>query len=132
MKRPGRFLLLWLLAALSPLWLGPLLTPMRIAAAATTHLCACGMAEGTCGCPECDEQALDRAVERASDAPPALKGECGRGQSFVGDAHLPPAVLPPAMLVAPVAAVALAVTFKPRVLASIASRAPPIRPPRLA
>ena len=50
----------FLFAALAPVWLGPALAPLNAAADAATHVCACGMKPGTCGCPECAQLERDR------------------------------------------------------------------------
>ena len=93
--RHGLLTLLGLLAMLAPLWLGPMLVPIEQAIADSHHVCACGMAVGTCGCPECDDL-LRQAREGAPPVCPMLKGECGRGTPLVGAASLPP-VLPPGL-----------------------------------
>jgi hypothetical protein len=83
-----------LLATLAPLWLGPMLLPIERAYAEAHHACACGMAMGTCGCPECERIEHDRR-EGASSPVPLLKGECEKGAKLAGTSTMPPALMPP-------------------------------------
>ncbi len=119
-----------LAVALSPLWLGPMLVPIERAFAEAHHVCACGMAVGTCGCPECE--ALERQQRTDDSSPvPLLKGECDRGTTLLGAPHLPPPLLPapPGVLLS--AGVAVLDPPACPALASLASPPPPTPPPRL-
>jgi hypothetical protein len=123
----------WLLIAVSPIWLGPLLTPLRLAIADAHHTCACGMTPGTCGCPECDRLERERLSDKEPEACPVLKGECERDAAFLGGSHVPPAVMPPLPRIEPARTLAQLATPLPRAaLLSVALPAPPKPPPRLA
>ena len=126
--RHGLLTLLSLLAMLAPLWLGPMLAPIEQAIAESHHVCACGMAVGTCGCPDCDDL-LRQAREGAPPICPMLKGECGQGTPLVGAASLPPVL--PAPLAADLPALQivalLAADPRPRLFSRMPP--PPPRPP---
>jgi len=125
----ARSLAIALVALLSPLWLGPMLMPIERAVAEAHHVCACGMAVGTCGCPECEE--LERARHHGdSPAYPVLKGECDEGSALLGAAPLPPALLPAPVAVMPKATVTILDTPPRSSLASRAPPGPPTPPPR--
>jgi len=124
--------LLWivLVAALSPLWLGPALTPVLVAAAESHHVCACGMAIGTCGCPACERAEHERLSERAPRPYPMLKGECEREQTVLSGVTVPPSVLPASVSLSPALATAAVDTPRPATLASLEPNGPPTPPPR--
>jgi hypothetical protein len=83
------------LAVLAPLLLGPALVPLtRALGGADEHLCACGMAPGTCGCPECEKLEHARLAERAPRPYPVVKGQCGGDEVAPGYAALPAATPP--------------------------------------
>jgi hypothetical protein len=136
-RRPDRHALLrvWLvalIAALSPLWMGPLLTPLRVAVAGLHHVCACGMAVGTCGCHACEVVELRRqAGEPGKQEPsPVLKGECGKGEAVLGDTHVPPAIpAAPESVIALTVVPATPAALRPG-LRSLAPPPPPTPPPR--
>jgi hypothetical protein len=118
-----------LMAALSPMWLGPMLLPIERAVAEAHHVCACGMAVGTCGCPECEKLEQAQREERPSPAP-VLKGECDKQTGLLAAAHLPPAVLASTPAISPPVAVAELVPPPRRALVSMPQPAPPTPPPR--
>jgi hypothetical protein len=130
-------LALWvvLVAALSPLWLGPALTPVLVAVAEAHHVCACGMAVGTCGCPECDRVEHDRlsrtdGVSKVPRPYPVLKGECDQGQAVLSTVAVPPSVIPASFSLADVITGTMLETPAPAVLASLEPQRPPLPPPR--
>jgi len=124
-----RLLVVAVLAALSPLWLGAMLLPLEAAYAEAHHVCACGMAVGTCGCPECEALERMRHDDHAS-AVPLLKGECDRESGLGGGVHLPPGVLPAFLAVVAPSAVASVPTAVSRGLVSRVAAPPPTPPPR--
>jgi hypothetical protein len=119
---------LWLIAVLAPLWLGPMLAPLAQAFVEAHHVCACGMAMGTCGCPECERIEEQR---RQDEAPPfpVVKGECDKNGTPLANAPVPPMVLPAlfAMIVPSTSSVALVSPSRSPV--SRAAPPPPTRPP---
>ncbi len=124
-----RLCVVCLVAALAPLWLGPMLTPIEQAFGAVHHVCACGMAVGTCGCPECEELERQHRLDEASPRP-LLKGDCERNAGLLGAADLPPVVLPAALGVIPAPAVAELLPLARRSVVSVPNGPPPTPPPR--
>ena len=123
-----------LFVALGPLWLGPAMAPLNAALGARTHVCACGMKAGTCGCPECakkESRLHDAAArEHAENARPILKSTCSDD-----DDALPSSALPPCVLPASISAVREPVSKALRAPPSLGTaatwfRAPPTPPPK--
>ena len=112
---------------LSPAWLGPTVGPIARALGAFEHVCACGMAPGTCGCPACAR--LER--ERHEHAPrPVLKSSCDRDEGALPAPPLPPCVLPTLVALRdPAVEDVLLVPPAERALLSVAD-GPPTPPPR--
>lgn len=125
-------LALWvvLIAALSPLWMGPALTPVLAAVAEAHHVCACGMAVGTCGCPECERAEHQRLSDKAPRPYPVLKGECERGQAVLSSVAVPPSVLPASLSVCPAMTATILEAPRKGVLISLERTGPPTPPPR--
>jgi hypothetical protein len=130
-SRSARLLaLLWLVVGLSSLGLGPLLAPLERAVAESQHVCACGMAPGTCGCPECERVERERLSTRARHPYPVLRGDCDHDSTLLGDAHPLPALLPAALAVRLPEPSELAPSHAPPALRSLGPPAPPKPPPR--
>jgi hypothetical protein len=85
--------LVFALAVLAPMVLGPALVPLTQAlGGADSHLCACGMARGTCGCPECEKIEHERLREHAPHSYPVLRAHCGEDDAATGSPALPTAI----------------------------------------
>jgi len=123
-------LLVWLVVGLSPMWLGPLLTPLRVAVAEGHHVCACGMTPGTCGCPECERTERERLSPGAAEPAPVLKGECDDRQVPLGGGHVPAAIPPAPIALAAPSSVAAASPLGAPATHARGPTAPPTRPPR--
>jgi hypothetical protein len=66
-----------LLAVCAPMWLGPGFGALlQTLGAHASHTCACGMAPGKCGCPECARLEETRKRESAPRPYPVLKSTC--------------------------------------------------------
>src|SRR5271170_4470295 len=94
--------LLVALAVLAPMMLGPALSPLAQALGAVAeHRCACGMAPGTCGCPECARIEHQRLRERAPAPYAVLRSQCERNEVAPGFTALPPVLeAPPGSIIA--------------------------------
>ncbi len=119
-----------ILAFLLPLALGPALSPLATALGAPAHLCACGMKEGTCGCPECERQlgmTPDGPLGQSAHAVLRSCDDHGRG-TLSGGAS--PCVLPASITLAssPLRAVSTP-SFRDERIGRWAD-APPTPPPR--
>jgi hypothetical protein len=117
------------LALLLPMILGPALVPVtRWLGGADAHLCACGMAPGTCGCPECEKLEQQQLAEHAPHAYPVVRGQCEKDGVAPAYAAMPPMTAPVTdVLVAPSPEVASAREAPP----GSRSRGPaePVTPP---
>jgi len=122
------------LVLLAPMLLGPAAGPLTQAMGGEAkHLCACGMVEGTCGCPECArlERQRHRDRDEAPKAYPVLKSQCGGDDVPVAFAPLPvvaPATFPtPSVPKAPLVASDALAPIAP--WASLEPIKPPTPPP---
>jgi len=124
--------LLVALAVLAPMMLGPALSPLTQAlGGAVEHRCACGMAPGTCGCPECARIEHQRSQERAPAPYAVLRSECERNEVAPGFTALPPALeAPPGCWIAR-APTARAALLSPPERHSREATEPVTPPPRL-
>lgn len=122
--------LLWLAVGLSSLWLGPLLVPLERAVAESRHVCACGMAPGTCGCPECARVERERLSAHTSRPYAVLQGECDHNSVLLGGAQAFPALLPAAIGVRLPDPSGLVAQRPIPALRSLGPPAPPTPPPR--
>ena len=79
---------------LAPLALGPAFSPLVMAlGGGPEHICACGMKQGTCGCPEC-EQLTSPDAHPTAPLTHAVLGSCDdHGRRPLGGG-LPPAIVP--------------------------------------
>jgi len=115
----------------APMMLGPALAPLaRAIAGEPAHRCACGMIQGTCGCPEC-ELAVGAMHADDDDSPrPVLKSSCDDGAPMLPSfATIPPATLPVSATIPPLASA----PAEPLAIASLVARdrtPPPTPPPR--
>jgi hypothetical protein len=64
------------LVVISPIWLGPAIGALSRTIGAPTHVCACGMPMGKCGCAACARLERQRASDRGSLSGPILKSTC--------------------------------------------------------
>jgi hypothetical protein len=122
-----------LLAMLAPLWLGPATLPLlRALAGDASHTCACGMAPGTCGCPECERLEHERQREHAPRPYRVLKSACDDQGAPLPSLAVPPCVMPATLALHDARITGLA---PPALLAHDAARVPdgpPTPPPRAA
>jgi hypothetical protein len=65
-----------MLILLAPIWLGPAMGAMSRAIGGASHVCACGMAMGKCGCTACARIAQQRLRDHRSQAEPVFKSTC--------------------------------------------------------
>ena len=79
-----------MLAIFAPMSLGPATGALARAVGAIHHACACGMAPGKCGCPECER--LEREATRRT-ARPVLEANCER-ETAAPQASWPPCTIP--------------------------------------
>jgi hypothetical protein len=99
------------------------------------HLCACGMKQGTCGCPECERLTAQKQAEKKDAAIPyrTFKRACSDDDdTTIPVSPLPPAV-PSVLAAAPPKTPVLFTAIAPA--AAVVSRdraAPPPPPPRTA
>ena len=81
------------MAVVGPMMLGPALSPlMQALGGAADHRCACGMAPGTCGCPECARIEHQRSRERAPAPYAVLRSQCQDDEVAPGFSGLPLAI----------------------------------------
>src|ERR1700733_66736 len=123
--------LLVALALLAPMMLGPALGPLTQAlGAAADHRCACGMAPGTCGCPECARIEHQSFREHAPAPYAVLRSQCERNEVAPGFMALPPALEAPAAGVIARTPVASASPLAPAARRSRDATEPVTPPPR--
>jgi hypothetical protein len=114
----------------APMLLGPALSPLLRATHNEAHLCACGMAAGTCGCPECDRLEAQRHEDETPGPNPVIRSSCDDDESPLPSTAQPPSVLAAAFAlrddapgdVLPIAPLAP--------LTSLENDGPPTPPPR--
>jgi len=115
---------------LAPLALGPAFSPLVMAlGGGPDHLCACGMKQGTCGCPECEQLASPDAHPTAP-LTHAVLGSCddhGRGSIAGG---LPPCVVPASLAVLTYRSSRLVPVTQDPVVNAHSGGPPPTPPPR--
>jgi hypothetical protein len=92
------------------------------------HTCACGMKQGTCGCPECARLTAEKKAEDAPTAYRTFKRACNDDAPATPAAPLPPAVAALASIAPPPTPVARAV-LAPVLVLRTRDRAPPPPPP---
>jgi hypothetical protein len=120
----------------APLLLGPALAPMaRALGGDPQHLCACGMEEGKCGCPECERMAQAAHDDDMADAIPSprpvLKSGCDDDTRVVPSfAAFTVATLPAGETLPPPHAMASTDTLAPDTLLPRGRKRPPTPPPR--
>jgi hypothetical protein len=120
------------LAVLLPMILGPGLGPVtRALGGASEHLCACGMARGTCGCPECEALERARLREHAPRPYPVVRARCaGDDEVLPGYAALPPSLPGSQSVLLPPSPRALAKLERPAEALSCDPSPPATPPPR--
>jgi|HubBroStandDraft_1064217.scaffolds.fasta_scaffold184556_2 hypothetical protein len=121
------------LAVLAPMVFGPAFMPLtRALGGDETHVCACGMAPGKCGCPECERVEHERLRESAPRPYPVLRGPCSRDTATSGYASLPPSIAPSTGVLLPRAPVEWVTTEALENVPSRLSAEPATPPPRRA
>jgi hypothetical protein len=134
-RRPAEALvtLVIALALLLPMVLGPALVPLaRAWGGVDSHVCACGMARGTCGCPECEKLEHERLREHAPRPYPVLRAYCGGDEVASGYSALPPATPLPKGVLLPRSPRERVALERPAEAFSRDLAEPATRPPRLA
>jgi hypothetical protein len=94
------------------------------------HQCACGMARGKCGCPECALEERDRAERKQHHPYAVLKSSCEDDDGVPALGALPPAMPTPPFVVHRVAFAERAQPIAPPALDSVDGPPPPTPPPR--
>jgi|HubBroStandDraft_2_1064218.scaffolds.fasta_scaffold133171_3 hypothetical protein len=119
------------LAVLAPMMLGPAFAPLaRALGGDGEHRCACGMVQGTCGCPECARIEHQRVREHAPFPYPVLRSQCEGDEVAPGFAALPVALAAPEGLVIARAVEARVLPIRPPQALSRESSEPTTPPPR--
>jgi hypothetical protein len=120
------------LVLLAPMMLGPSFgTFVRALGGEADHKCACGMPEGTCGCPECARIEHQRLRERAPAPYPVLRSQCEGNAVTAGMGALPLVIEAPGAFVV-VEAMECAVTLaRSPDVHSLDTAEPSTPPPRL-
>jgi hypothetical protein len=119
------------LAVLAPMMLGPALGPLTRALGGTDeHRCACGMVQGTCGCPECARIEHKRLHDRAPVPYPVLRSQCEGDEVAAAFAALPLAIEAPVGFVLAPAPEASVAPLRPSEALSRDATEPATPPPR--
>lgn len=120
------------LALLAPMMLGPSFgTFVRALGGEADHKCACGMPEGTCGCPECARIEHQRLRERAPARYPVLRSQCDGNAVTAGMGAVPLAIEAPGAFVVAQALEFRVTLARPTEVRSLDLAEPSTPPPRL-
>jgi hypothetical protein len=134
--RPSRFgglivTLALALAMLAPMALGPALGPLTLALGGKLdHKCACGMVQGTCGCPQCAAITHQRLREHAPAPYAVLRSQCEDDEVAPGFPGLPVALEAPATFVLLEPPASTLAPLRPGEARSLDAREPSTPPPR--
>jgi hypothetical protein len=121
----------FVLALLAPLILGPALGPLAVAlGGGAEHRCACGMVQGSCGCPECERIEHQRLHERSPAPYAVLRSQCHDDEATPGAPALPPGIEAPAGFALAAPSSSRAPTRDPAAARSREATEPRTPPPR--